>query len=147
MWSATPVTAPVVGPAAAVRAQKALRRAFWLFVIVGGISVGLGTVAELGDIGELQGLFNWYSVGEGVVFLLLAYFTWRGSLIAAIIGTVLYILDTVVLLITGYFSIVRVAIIIGLGQAILTAYQFRQQRQSTLAPGTPAIPPDQNRAA
>lgn len=147
VWNAAPVAVPVVGTAASIKAQKALRRAFWLFVIVGGLSVGIGTLAELGDIGELQGLFNWYSVGEGAAFLLLAYFTWRGSLIAAVIGTGLYILDTVALLIGGYFSIVRVVIIIGLGQAILTAYQFRRQHQQALAQVTPAVPPDQTHAA
>ena len=146
-WPSTLAGAPATATAASLKAQKALRRAFWLFLIVGALSVGLGTLAELGDIGELQGLFNWYSVGEGVIFLVLAYFTWRGSLLAAIIGTALYVLDSVGMIFLGYFSIVRVAIIIGLVQAILTAYQFRQQRQQTgLQPGA-AAPSDQTRAA
>ena len=147
MWNAAPVASPAVANAASLKAQKALRRAFWLFVIVGGLSVGVGLLAELGDIGELQGLFNWYSVGEGAAFLVLAFFTWRGSLIAAIIGTGLYVLDTVLLLVYGYFSPVRVVIIIGLGQAILTAYQFRQQRLPGSAQVPPAVPPDQTRVA
>ena len=133
--------------AASLKAQKALRQAFWLFVIVGGLSVGLGAVAELGEISELQGLFNWYSVGEGAIFLVLAYFTWRGSLIAAMIGAGLYVLDTVLLLVTGYFSIVRVAIIIGLARTIMTAYQFRQRAQQLSAQSGAGAAPDQTRAA
>ena len=138
---------PTSAAAASLRAQKALRQAFWLFAIVGGISVALGAVAELGEIGELQGLFNWYSVGEGAIFLLLAYFTWRGSLIAAIIGAGLYVLDSILLLITGYFSIVRVAIIFGLARTILTAYTFRQQAQRLSAQQGVVAAPDQTRAA
>ena len=156
-WSSTPspvqgalvqrASVPATAAAASLKAQKSLRQAFWLFLIVGGISVGLGVLAEVGEIGELQGLFNWYSVGEGAIFLLLAYFTWRGSLIAAIIGAALYVLDSVLLLITGYFSIVRVAIILGLARTILTAYTFRQQAQQLSAQQGAAAAPDQTRAA
>lgn len=146
-WPTTPVVVPATALTVSLKGQKALRRAFWLFVIVGGLSVGLGMLAELGDMGELQGIFNWYSVGEGAVFLVLAYFTWRGSLIAAIIGTALYVLDTVGMVLLGYFSPIRVLIIIGLAQAILTAYQFRQQRQQPPAQASVAAPPDQTRAA
>ncbi|HET9848770.1 MAG TPA: hypothetical protein VFR68_09485 [Candidatus Dormibacteraeota bacterium] len=143
--ASVPVASPAAAAVAAVKAQKALRQAFWLFVIVGGLSIGLGALAELGEISQLQGLFNWYSVVEGAIFLVLAYFTWRGSLIAAIIGAALYVLDTVLLLLTGYFSIVRVAIIIGLARTIMTAYQFRQRaRQLSAQPGAA---PDQTRAA
>lgn len=143
--ASVPVASPAAAAVAALKAQKALRQAFWLFVIVGGLSIGLGALAELGEISQLQGLFNWYSVVEGAIFLVLAYFTWRGSLIAAIIGAALYVLDTVLLLLTGYFSIVRVAIIIGLARTIMTAYQFRQRaRQLSAQPGAA---PDQTRAA
>lgn len=150
-WPSTPfhaqsVSAPTSAVAGSLKAKKALRQAFWLFVIVGGISVAAGLVAELGEIGELQGFFNWSSVGEGTIFLLLAYFTWRGSLIAAIIGAVLYVLDSILLLITGYFSIVRVAIIVGLAQTIFSAYTFRQQARQLAAQAGPAAA-DQTRAA
>ena len=145
--AAVPAASRSAAAAAALKAQKALRQAFWLFVIVGGLSIGLGALAELGEISQLQGLFNWYSVGEGAIFLVLAYFTWRGSLIAAIIGAGLYVLDTVLLLLTGYFSIVRVAIIIGLARTIMTAYQFRQQAKLlSVQPGAGAAS-DQTRAA
>lgn len=157
IWPSTPspvqgapiqrATVPTTAVAASLKAQKSLRQAFWLFLIVGGISVGLGVLAEVGEISELQNLFNWYSVGEGAIFLLLAYFTWRGSLLAAIVGAALYVLDSVLLLITGYFSIVRVAIIIGLARTILTAYAFRQQAQRLSAQQGAVAAPDQTRAA
>jgi hypothetical protein len=151
-WPSTPspvqgATVPATDVAASLKAKKALRQAFWLFVIVGGISVGLGVLAELGEISALLGFFNWYSVGEGAIFLVLAYFTWRGSLIAAIIGAGLYVLDSILLLITGYFSIVRVAIIIGLARTILSAYTFRQQAKQLSTQQGAAAPSDQMRAA
>src|SRR2546423_1128662 len=116
-----------------VKAQKAMRRAFWIFAVVGTISVGLGALAELADLTALLGLFNWASVGEGAIFLLLAYWTQRGSFIATALGTGLYVIDSVLLLVTGHFSIVRLLIIIALVRAVLSANLLRQQRQQAMS--------------
>jgi hypothetical protein len=133
-WNAAPPPLTANSPAI-IKAQKAMRRAFWIFTVVGTISLGLGALAELADLTAMQGIFNWASVGEGAIFLLLAYYTRRGSFTAVAIGTGLYVLDSVALLFAGYFSIVRVAIIIGLIQAVLSANLLRQQRQSVSPAG------------
>ena len=129
-------TAPGVRPANSaevIKAKKAMRRAFWIFAVVGAISVGLGALAELAELTALLGLFNWASVGEGAIFLLLAYWTQRGSFIATALGTGLYLIDSVLLLVTGHFSIVRVLIIIALVRAVLSANLLRQQRQQAMS--------------
>ena len=149
-WSAYQAPAPAVSSTEVEKARKAMNQAFWIFAIVGGISVGVGAIAELADLAALQGFFNWASVGEGAIFLLLAYYTRRGSFIAVAIGTALYVLDSVVLLFAGYFSIVRVLIILGLVRAVLSANLLRQQRQQAIAqPGAmgSSSPGDQTRAA
>lgn len=165
VWQAPTVTGPAVQFAASAaswvggregrptsdielaKARKSVRRAARIFIIVGGISVGLGLVAELGNITVLLDLFDWGAVIEGGIFLLLALFAWRGSLVAIGIGTGLYVLDTAVLLATGHFSVVRILVIVWLGQSFLSAITLRQHAKRSAAAKTTAIPPDQARAA
>ena len=129
------------------KARKSVRRAARIFIIVGGISMGLGLVAELGNITVLLDIVDWGSVVEGAIFLVLAFFAWRGSLIAIGIGTGLYALDTVLLLATGHFSVVRILVIVWLGQSFLSAITLRQHAKRAAAEKSTAIPPDQARAA
>jgi hypothetical protein len=146
-WAVDPNAPRPVSERELTKARKALRRAFWVFTIVGTLSVGLGAVAELANIAVLQSLFDWYAVAEGMVFLVLAYFTRRGSLVATAIGTGLYILDTVALLATGHFSIVRLVVIGALVEAILSANFLRQERRRAARQGPVQAAADQNRAA
>lgn len=129
------------------KARKAVRRAARVFMIVGGITAGLGLVVELANITSLQGFVNWGTVAEGSVFLVLALFAWRGSIVAIGIGTVLYILDTLILLATGHFSVLRILIILWLGQAFLSANVLRRHQKRSAAAAVTGIPPDQARAA
>ena len=122
-------------PAGAIRktdldkAIKGVRRAFQIYAILGVLNLGLGLLAELADLTALQGLFNWYSAIEGGIFLVIAYFVRSGSMPAAIVGAVLYFLDTLALIFAGYFSVVRIIIIAVLGEAILATNQLRKQRK------------------
>jgi len=125
------------------KATKGMRRAFRIYAIIGVINIGLGLLAELADLTALQGIFNWYSAIEGGIFLLIAYFVRRGSLAATIVGAVLYLLDTLALILAGSFSIVRLIILVFLGEAILAAIQVRKQRK--LMQQQPPV--DQSRAA
>ncbi len=125
------------------KAAKGVRRAFWIYAIVGAINLGIGLLAELADLTPLQGLFNWYSAVEGGIFLVIAYFVRGGSLPATIVGAILYLLDTLALIFAGYFSIVRFAILVFLGEAILSANQLRKQRKLVQQ----QLPADQPRAA
>lgn len=130
------------------KARNSVRRAARIFIIVGGISMGLGLVAELGNISVLLDIVDWGSVVEGGIFLALAFFAWRGSLVAIGIGTGLYALDTVILLATGHFSIVRILVIVWLGQSFLSAITLRQHmKRSAAAAKAAAAPPDQASAA
>jgi hypothetical protein len=129
------------------KARNSVKRAARIFMIVGGVSMGLGLAAELGNITVLLDLFDWGAVIEGGIFLLLAFFAWRGSLVAIGIGTGLYALDTVVLLATAHFSVVRILVIVWLGQSFLSAITLRQHAKRAAAAKTTAIPPDQARAA
>ena len=99
------------------KAQKGVRRAFRIYTILGVLNLGVGVLAELADITALKGLFNWYSAAEGAIFLLIAYFVRSGSMPAAIVGAVLYFLDTMAMIFAGYFSIVRIIILAVLGEA------------------------------
>ena len=124
------------------KAQKGVRRAFRIYTILGVLNLGVGVLAELADITALKGLFNWYSAVEGAIFLVIAYFVRSGSLPAAIVGAVLYFLDTMAMIFAGYFSIVRIIILAVLGEAILATNQLRKQRKLTQQ-----YPADQSRAA
>jgi len=125
------------------KAIKGVRRAFRIYAIIGVLNLGVGLLAELGDLTALQGLFNWYSAIEGGIFLVIAYFVRRGSLAATIVGALLYLLDTLALILSGSFSIVRLVVLVFLGEAILAANQLRKQRKLMRQ----QFPVDQSRAA
>lgn len=125
------------------KAWKGVRRAFWIYAVFGGINLGLGAVAELADLTPLQGIFNWYGAAEGAVFLVIAFFVRAGSFPAAIVGGLLYFLDTLAVMFLGHFSFIRLIILAVLGEAILATNQLRKQRK--LAKQQP--PADHPRAA
>jgi hypothetical protein len=142
-WAAQPgaVRAPL--PADLERAKKELNSGFRIFLIIGLLNVGGGLIAELADLTALKALFNWFSVAEGAIFLVVAVFVRSGSLVATAIGAGLYFLDTLALIFAGYFSVVRIIILFFLGRAILSANFLRQQRKAMRQ----QPPVDQSRAA
>jgi hypothetical protein len=140
-WATTPGTIPQTD---LDKAKKGVRRAFRIYAIIGVINIGLGSLAELADLTALQSIFNWYSAIEGGIFLVIAYFVRRGSLAATVVGAVLYLLDTLALILSGSFSIVRLIILVFLGEAILAANQLRKQQRKLIAQQPPA---DQSQAA
>jgi len=125
------------------KATKGVRRAFWIYLSFGGINLGMGAVAELADLTALQGVFNWYGAAEGAVFLVIAFFVRAGSFPAAIVGGLLYLLDTLGFMFLGHFSYIRFVILVVLGEAILATNQLRKQRK--LMRQQPPV--DQSRAA
>ena len=122
------------------KAGKQVRRAASYFALIGVISAGLGICAEISDWTAVLGLFNWFSVAEGSIFLALAYFARRASMVAIIIGACLYFLDTLALLFSGHFSVLRLLVLAYLVRAVLAANQLRQQPKAAPAQ-------DQSRAA
>jgi hypothetical protein len=142
-WAAGPGAVRPPTPAALQRAKKELASGFRIFAIIGILNLGAGLVAELADVTVLKALFNWFSVIEGAIFLVIAVFVRSGSMVATAIGASLYFLDTVALIFAGYFSIVRIVILFFLGRAILSANFLRQQRKAMQE----QPPADQTRAA
>ena len=131
-------------PADIQKAQKRVRQAWQFIAFIGALSVVAGAVAELGNIDLLQNYFDWYSVAEGAIFLVLAYFIRRGSLIALGIAIGLYALDTIALLVTGHFGIIRILILLFLLRSLGSANLLRQHRKA-LAQQPPTL--EQPRAA
>lgn len=142
-WAAQPGAVRPPLPADIAKARKELTSGFRIFAIIGVINLVAGLVAELADVTALKGLFNWFSVIEGAIFLVVAIFVRKGSMVATSIGAGLYFLDTIALIIAGYFSIIRIVILFFLGRAILSANFLRQQRKAMQQ----QAPADQSRAA
>jgi hypothetical protein len=139
-------TSPQV-PAADVRkAQKSVRNAYRFIAFIAFLNIGLGALAELGNVDILQSYFDWFAVGEGAVFLVLAYFIRGGSLVALGIAIGLYALDTVAFFVQGRFPIIRIAILLYLLKAFSSANLLRQQRRLLASPAQPGTT-DQSRAA
>ena len=143
-WAASGGAARPALPADIQKAQKRVRQAWQFIAFIGALSVVAGTVAELGNIDLLQNYFDWYSVAEGAIFLLLAYFVRRGSLIALGIAIGLYALDTVALFATGHFGIIRILILLFLLRSLGSANLLRQHRKAL---AQQASPQEQPRAA
>ena len=142
-----PAQQPQVRPALPAEVQKAQKRVkhAWQFIaFIGALSVVAGTIAELANVDLLQNYFDWYSVAEGAIFLVLAYFVRRGSLIALGIAIGLYALDTAALFATGHFGIIRILILLFLLRSLGSANLLRQHRKALAQQPTAQ---DQPRAA
>ena len=131
-------------PAEVQKAQKRVTHAWQFIAFIGALSVVAGTVAELANVDLLQNYFDWYSVAEGAIFLVLAYFVRRGSLIALGIAIGLYALDTAALFATGHFGIIRILILLFLLRSLGAANLLRQHRKALAQQPTAQ---DQPRAA
>jgi hypothetical protein len=137
---------PQAAPADILKAQKSVRNVYRFIAFLAFLNIGLGALAELGNVDILQSYFDWFAVGEGVLFLVLAYFIRGGSMIALGIAIGLYILDTVAFFAQGRFPIIRIAILLYLLKALGSANLLRQQRKA-LAQQARAATQEESRAA
>ena len=144
-WAASPGTIRKALPTDLKKAEKKVRDAWQFCAFIGAINIGMGCLAEVANVTVLLNYFDWFSVGVGVVFLALAYFIRRGSMIAMWITIGLYALDTFLLFWTGHFAIIRIVILVFLVQALGSLNLLRQQRK--IAAQQPPMAPDQTRAA
>jgi hypothetical protein len=144
-WAATSGTARPALPADLKKAEKKVREAWQFIAALGVLNIGVGILAEAANITPLLNYFDWFSVGVGVVFLVLAYFIRGGSMVALAITIGLYALDTALLFWDGHFAIVRIVILVFLVQGLGSLNLVRQQRKA--ASQQPATGPDQRRAA
>jgi len=86
--------------------RSRVRNASVALYIVGGLTVLLGLTAELARVNLLLQLFGsgWAVAAEGLVLIVLGYFTMRGSLVALGIAIALYAVDAILSLVTGGIS-------------------------------------------
>jgi hypothetical protein len=90
----------------AQKLQGRVRNAYVALYIIGGLTLLLGLVAELGRVQVLLQLFGsgWFIAAEGLVLLILGYLTRRGSLIALGVAIAIYALDAIASLGLGTIS-------------------------------------------
>ncbi len=81
------------------KASRQLRWAWLAIAFVGSVNVGLAFIAQMRSVRVLQQQgFAWGAAIEGGIYLVLAFFIWRWSLIALGIATVLLLFDAAVTL-------------------------------------------------
>jgi hypothetical protein len=145
-WATASGAARPALPADLKKAEKKVRDTWQFIAVIGLLNIGVGILAETAAITALLNYFDWFSVGVGVVFLILAYFIRRGSMVAMGITIGLYALDTALLFWTGHFAIIRIVILVFLLQGLGSLNLLRKQRQAAAQQGA-ASGPDQLRAA
>lgn len=144
-WATATGSARPALPADLTKAEKKVREAWQFIAALGVLNIGVGILAEAANITPLLNYFDWFSVGVGVVFLVLAYFIRSGSMVAMGITIGLYALDTALLFWDGHFAIIRIVILVFLLQGLGSLNLLRQQRKA--AAKQPSTGPDQLRAA
>ncbi len=144
-WAAASGAARSALPADLKKAEKKVRDAWQFIAAIGVLNIGAGIIAESANITPLLNYFDWFSVGVGVVFLVLAYFIRGGSMIAMGITIGLYALDTALLFWESHFAIIRIVVLVFLVQGLGSLNLLRQQRKAAAQP--PPTGPDQRRAA
>jgi hypothetical protein len=115
------------------------RNAYIALYIIGGLTMLLGLVAELGRVEVLLQLFGsgWVVAVEGLILIVLGYFTMRGSLLALGIAIGIYGIDAILTLVAGAFQGVwlRALVLFFLIQGFI-ALRERKRRQ-TISPASP----------
>ncbi len=118
------------------------RNAYIALYVIGGLTLLLGLVAELGQVKVLLELFGsgWIPAAEGVVLIVFGYLTTRGSLLALGIATGLYGLDAILTLVTvGLQGIVlRALILFFLIQGFLALRELKRRQTVPASPGSPS---------
>ena len=118
--------------------RSRVRNASVALYIVGGLTVLLGLTAELARVNLLLQLFGsgWAVAAEGLVLIVLGYFTMRGSLVALGIAIALYAVDAILSLVTGGISGVwiRALVLFFLIQGFTALRELK--RRQTAGPAT-----------
>jgi hypothetical protein len=118
------------------------RNAYIALYIIGGLTVLLGLVAELGQVDVLLKLLGsgWIVAAVGLISIVLGYFTMRGSLIALGIAIALYGIDTILILVSGGLAgiWIRALVLYFLIQGFLALRELKRRQTHLASPGTPA---------
>ena len=125
--------------------RRRQRNAYLALYIVGGLTLLLGLVAELGRVDVLLQLFGsgWVVAAEGLVLIVLGYFTMRGSLLALGIALGLYTLDAIAtLLIAGIRGIwLRLIVLFFLVQGFMALRELKRRQTAAASPASPSATP------
>jgi hypothetical protein len=125
--------------------RSRVRNAYIALYIIGGLTLVLGLTAELGRVGVLLQLFGsgWAVAVEGLILIVLGYFTMRGSLIALGIAVALYGVDAILSLVAGGLSTVwiRALVLFFLIQGFLALQELKRRGSVAAGPqASPAMP-------
>jgi hypothetical protein len=118
------------------------RNAAVALYIVGGLTLLLGLTAELGRVEVLLQLFGsgWVVAVEGVILIVLGYFTMRGSLIAVGIAIALYGIDAILTVVSGAIGGIwlRALVLFFLIQGFLAMRELKRRSRVAASPGSPS---------
>jgi hypothetical protein len=121
------------------------RNAYLALYIVGGLTLLLGLVAELGRVEVLLQLFGsgWAVAVEGLILIVLGYFTMRGSLIALGIAIGLYTIDAIAtVMIAGVRGIwLRLLVLFFLVQGFMALRELKRRQTVAASPASPSSSP------
>jgi hypothetical protein len=122
------------------------RNAYIALYIIGGLSLLLGLVAELGHVDVLLrvlGGIGWFAAVEGIILIALGYFTMRGSLLALGIALGLYGLETIVIVLAGAFAGIwlRLLILFFLVQGFMALRELKRRQAVGATPASASSSP------
>jgi hypothetical protein len=127
----------VASGASLAKAASRVRWAWGASAFVGTVTVAIGLAAELVPVPALLKLgLGWPAVGEGMVFLVLAYFIHRLSVVALLIAMGLYALDAIlsVAMLHSFTGLgLRVVILIIFWRALGAIADLKQSRSAAKA--------------
>ena len=124
------------------------RNAYIALYVIGGLTLLLGLIAELGRVDVLLQYFGsgWFVAVEGAVVIVLGYFTMRGSMIALGIAIALYTVDLLATLalsggrgLSGI--VVRILVLFLLVQGFMAMRELKRRSGVAAAPSSAAPPP------
>ena len=114
------------------------RNAYIALYIVGGLTLLLGLVAELGRVEVLLQLFGsgWVVAVEGLILVVLGYFTMRGSLLALGIAIGIYGIDAILTVVAGSFQglWLRALVLFFLIQGFMALRERKRRHTASPAP-------------
>jgi|GEM_PF-4894051 len=117
------------------------RNAYLALYIVGALTLLLGLVAELGRVDALLELFGsgWIVAVEGLILIVLGYFTMRGSLLALGIALGLYGIDAILTVVAGGIRgiWIRLVVLFFLVQGFMALREPKRRQAVVANPQTP----------
>jgi hypothetical protein len=138
-----PAWAVPTGVASSASLTKAASRVRWAWgaaAFVGVVNIGIGAAAEFVPIPILLKVgFGWPGIIEGLIYLVLAYFIYRLSVVALLLAMGLYALDAVVTLIAVHSAGgvgVRIVVLLIFWRAIGAIADLKKSRAAAKADET-----------